>query len=231
MRFARLGLCVMACAVQAQTVPKVRNVAEFAVRRLPGAELQIIDARQAPANGLDQVAAHLEHFCQIPFKVVKKPAEKGDNGLSLAKAALSRPKEVGAVVVVVDEGEDAPRLALYPEDRFGVINATRIRAGTDEKTAAARLEKELWRAVAFIAGGVASEEPCVVKTVLTPADLDALAVSTFSPMVAMKISRSGDRFGFGKIERTSYRAACLQGWAPAPTNDIQKAIWDRAQIK
>ena len=24
-----------------------------------------------------------------------------------------------------------------------------------------------------------------------------------------------------------YEAACQQGWAPAPTNDIQKAIWDK----
>ena len=27
------------------------------------------------------------------------------------------------------------------------------------------------------------------------------------------------------IEST-YRKACREGWAPAPTNDVQKAIWE-----
>ncbi len=27
--------------------------------------------------------------------------------------------------------------------------------------------------------------------------------------------------------RTTYRKACEEGWAPAPTNDVQKAIWDK----
>ena len=28
---------------------------------------------------------------------------------------------------------------------------------------------------------------------------------------------------------TTYKSACEQGWAPAPTNDVQKAIWERAK--
>ena len=26
---------------------------------------------------------------------------------------------------------------------------------------------------------------------------------------------------------TSYKTACKEGWAPAPTNDVQRAIWDK----
>ena len=26
---------------------------------------------------------------------------------------------------------------------------------------------------------------------------------------------------------TNYKTACREGWAPAPTNDVQKAIWDK----
>ena len=29
----------------------------------------------------------------------------------------------------------------------------------------------------------------------------------------------------GNIE--TYETACCQGWAPTPTNDLQKAIWDK----
>ena len=28
-------------------------------------------------------------------------------------------------------------------------------------------------------------------------------------------------------KRSVYRKACEEGWAPAPTNDVQKAIWDK----
>lgn len=226
MRYLLPALCLMACAVRAETAPAPRRAPEFAVRRLPGAEFLIIDARAKPGIGLQPVAAHLEHFCDIPFRVVGKPAAAGEHGLALARAALARPQDVGAVVVVAEEGPEAPRLALYPEDRCGVINASRLADGADAKTADARLAKELWRTVAFIAGGVNSDEPCVVKTVLASADLDALPASTFSPNVARKINQAGERLGLARIERTSYRAACLQGWAPPPTNAAQKAIWE-----
>ncbi len=226
MRYLLPALCLMACAVRAETAPAPRRAPEFAVRRLPGAEFLIIDARAKPGIGLQPVAAHLEHFCDIPFRVVGKPAAAGEHGLALARAALARPQDVGAVVVVAEEGPEAPRLALYPEDRCGVINASRLADGADAKTADARLAKELWRTVAFIAGGVNSDEPCVVKTVLASADLDALPASTFSPNVAGKISQAAKRLGLARIERTSYRAACLQGWAPPPTNAAQKAIWE-----
>ena len=29
--------------------------------------------------------------------------------------------------------------------------------------------------------------------------------------------------------RVSYRDACKEGWAPAPTNDYQKAIWNQVK--
>ena len=31
--------------------------------------------------------------------------------------------------------------------------------------------------------------------------------------------------GIGMISFASYRTACQQGWAPAPTNDAQRTIW------
>ena len=33
--------------------------------------------------------------------------------------------------------------------------------------------------------------------------------------------------GLTTFSITSYKKACEEGWAPAPTNDIQKAIWDK----
>ena len=33
--------------------------------------------------------------------------------------------------------------------------------------------------------------------------------------------------GVVPAETATYRQACREGWAPAPTNDVQRAIWDR----
>ena len=32
----------------------------------------------------------------------------------------------------------------------------------------------------------------------------------------------------GSVRRATYKQACREGWAPAPTNDYQRAIWETA---
>ena len=35
--------------------------------------------------------------------------------------------------------------------------------------------------------------------------------------------------GVTPLRKTIYRKACQEGWAPAPTNEYQKAIWDKVR--
>ena len=42
-----------------------------------------------------------------------------------------------------------------------------------------------------------------------------------------KMINNAKLMGVAVRRRVSYRKACQEGWAPAPTNDIQKAIWDK----
>ena len=35
--------------------------------------------------------------------------------------------------------------------------------------------------------------------------------------------------GIPTLRHGTYRSACEHGWAPAPTNDVQKAIWEEAK--
>ena len=34
------------------------------------------------------------------------------------------------------------------------------------------------------------------------------------------------KYGAGRSRRYTYRQACIEGWAPAPTNDYQRAIFE-----
>ena len=33
--------------------------------------------------------------------------------------------------------------------------------------------------------------------------------------------------GIRPVVQATYKKACQEGWAPAPTNDVQKAIWEK----
>ena len=58
-------------------------------------------------------------------------------------------------------------------------------------------------------------------------DIDELQHPGFPPS-AIKICQTQMRkLGFEPKVTASYRVACKQGWAPAPTNEVQKAIWDK----
>ena len=36
-----------------------------------------------------------------------------------------------------------------------------------------------------------------------------------------------EKLGVTKMEKTTYLRACKEGWAPAPTNEVQKRVWDK----
>jgi hypothetical protein len=223
-----LTLCVTAHGVPAKkAAPRAAGRPEFVNRRTPGAAFVIIDARTSATQDLAPLVANLERFCRITCTVERKPDAKAADGYALARACLDKQQGNGAVAVIVDGPADGPALTVFPENRAGVINATRYAAGTDASTAAKRIEKELWRVLAFVAGGVETEEHCVLKPVLKPEDLDGLVASTLSPNVAMRVAANATRFGFSQVEHVPYRMAVMRGWAPAPTNAAQKAIWDQ----
>lgn len=43
------------------------------------------------------------------------------------------------------------------------------------------------------------------------------------------ILKSAGQLGIANMRPYTYKLACEEGWAPAPTNQWQKAIWDAAK--
>ena len=69
----------------------------------------------------------------------------------------------------------------------------------------------------------------VMSPVKTPEDLDAVKIEF--PMPLPLLGAIGNHMVKAGMEATVtayYRQACTEGWAPAPTNEVQKAIWDKA---
>ena len=59
-----------------------------------------------------------------------------------------------------------------------------------------------------------------------PSDLDKL-VEEVPVDISMRTIEYLSKMGVTPIQYTTYYRAVQQGWAAAPTNDIQKAIWDK----
>ena len=151
--------------------------------------------------------------------------------MMMAKNLLSN--ELFAAVTIIKDGDaDEPVLATFPENGIAVINVTPLKDGVPEAVVNDRFEKELWRSVAFAAGGIESMSPhCSLKYVKVPADLDGLDCKMLSPEVTSHISRNASKLEFGRKVTTTYRHACIEGWAPTPTNDYQRAVWDRVMAE
>lgn len=167
------------------------------------------------------VVAFLRKTYQYPAEVVKGEADQAD----VSKVG----KTAATMTIVLCEKPDSPALLISPEDMWASVNATRLARGcSDPKVFAARVRKELTRAFCFLAGAGNSMGSATVMTpVFSNMELDERFVEEIPPDVDGKFNKHLAAFGIKPWIRTTYTYACEEGWAPQPTNEFQKAIWDK----
>lgn len=151
---------------------------------------------------------------------------------SFVVADDSFPQEkVGVEVSLVDEiqGEPSCGVLAAPENGWARMAVKRLVSdspGAERRSR--RLRLEMFRAAAMAAGlGIAMNQPCVMAPVSSLKDIDMIRMDRFSPESANVFEGAAERIGISKVSVKGYRQACREGWAPAPTNDVQKAIWDK----
>ena len=134
----------------------------------------------------------------------------------------------GAVVYVIND-RSLPTILTVPEANWGVLNLHSLKSTeTQENIYYSRVSKELWRTFAYVCGVAdCSDENCLMQPVFDLTDLDKMRSRTISIEAFMRMSLRMKRLKIQTSKRTTYREACIEGWAPAPTNDIQRAIWER----
>ena len=142
--------------------------------------------------------------------------------------AVNAKKNVGLTLKVCDGDPEVP-LVIQPDNATAIVN---VKALTTDKPSRKVLEtrvcKELWRGLIYtIGGGNTYVQQCVMKQVSSLVELDALPSKTACPDAFMRVTESARALGIQPVRRVTYRQACKEGWAPAPTNDVQKAIWEQ----
>lgn len=138
-----------------------------------------------------------------------------------------------AALFIVDDATNPATILTAPESRWGIVNIAALKKDSPATDILERrIRREIWRGFSIVAGCYTTETPhCVLAPVASLRDLDNLDGNTFSPEPLTRMEKNLRRFGIKPYYRCSYKAAVKQGWAPSPTNDVQRAIWDAVQKK
>ena len=150
------------------------------------------------------------------------------DGVTCQNARALIEKNGGTVGVAVVDVEGFPTLLTAPESGWAIVNVKALSAdGPELEKLRSRARKELLRAFAHATGGAcAARAPIVMRDVANLSDLDAIPRENYGIEVSHSIGQSALAHGLRPWIRSTYRRACSEGWAPAPTNEYQKAIWD-----
>ena len=197
----------------------------FLQQKASGPQLLLVDARERPSGAIDEVARLYKLGAHLDANVEKTP--RGDKAAYDFAKSLSDSKKPLMTLVVFDGDPSFPALAVYPEERIGLVNADRLKGGEDPAAPEVRVAKEVWRAMGFISGvGFSQYENDMMQPYYTLKELDGNIHAYIQPMNMAKMGKFWKRFGVKKEARVPYLVACQEGWAPQPTNDVQKAIWN-----
>lgn len=144
-----------------------------------------------------------------------------------AKKLQGKLDDNAAARVVVVSDDTTPVLLCAPEDGWAVVNVKPLKADEPNDFAfRTRCEKEIMRGLGLALGCANSmAPPCVMTEFRALSDLDTI-VKNYGPDSQNKIFYTARFRGCQPKQYISYRRACQEGIAPAPTNDVQKAIWD-----
>ena len=144
-----------------------------------------------------------------------------------AKNAFERcralPKGAAAALYIVDS-PDMPMSLTSIEEHWAVINVTDL---NDR-----RFARQFTRGLTLAFGGVHSQfKASPMQPVSKPEDLDKLVSDGVAFDSLNGIVQSLRALGVTQAFPSTYRKAVMEGWAPAPTNDVQKAIWEEVHAK
>lgn len=132
---------------------------------------------------------------------------------------------------VINDPSDLAPMTVSPEIGRGKLN---IAALTNDLSSADAVRKllpnraklEFLRLMCYAFGVGGSQFSGNLMSATSVQDLDGM--QPFLPVdVFDKIDASAKKRGLRPEILANYYEACEQGWAPAPTNDVQKAIWDK----
>ena len=152
---------------------------------------------------------------------------------SLGKAQDDLAKYAASVLLFVVNDPGLPMTLVAPETHWAVVNIAPLLVDSPSvEKLSARYKRLFMRAASSLLGAGASHyKLSVMQNVSTLADLDALPSVGLDPQSLMAVMQNIQKMGMVPPKQVPYLRACQEGWAPAPTNDLQKAVWERVKAE
>ena len=203
----------------------------FVYKAYSGRVCSVMNAqRRVPDAPFDWTIQQIAQVLSIPMFFGRTSVRDNDN-FSPIRAAYAEVKNTGAIISVIDL-PGWPSLLVAPEDGWVQVNVAALaKDNPAPELLEKRMKQELWRAFVLLFGGgnSAMMSADLMRPVNSLADLDAKPNLAPGPEPFNVVLDGARARGITPVHRTTYRQACVEGWAPAPTNDFQKVIYD--QIK
>ncbi len=229
------ALCLAADSVQTKTRrPRRRSAPGGGLLVKPGSctgSIRFVNvASCVPSSAIEGVVQGVRGLMPLDVEAVTS-----SETFSPVSADALRTKLGATEAIFVIDDKSLPMTLIAPEAGWAAVNAAPLKAGApDDKLLATRLQRQLWRVFAQLNGAANTMFPhCVLKPVHTLADLDALSMNMVCPEPYNKMIEDLRHRGITPRRMATYRQACKEGWAPAPTNDVQRTILEqiRAEIE
>ena len=220
-----LAVSIAAGPTFAKTAPKWLIAAGGEVEKRTSEDGVFVFAnaqKRVPSSVITPIAEELREFLMLAIDV--RDIE-GTVSVSNASKRL-RDMNASAAVFVVDDPTLPTTVLAAPESGWAILNVAALAAdGSKGRWLTERVKKEIWRSFGYVNG--AGEADCMMHPIFSLKQLDSLQAGGISPEPLGKIAWHLGVLGMREIRRGTYLTACEEGWAPAPTNDVQKTIWDK----
>lgn len=172
---------------------------------------------------LNTELAEIEDLLQINISAVSSDAK-----VTVANADKELLRSKSEVAIFLVEDDALPVMLVATENDWAILNVSALaKDKPDEKKFLDRVSKEIWRVFGNLCGAADSAMGCVLSPVTTTEDLDALPSKYICPEPMNTIRSHLKHSGVKPYRKATYKEACREGWAHQPTNEFQKAIWDK----
>ena len=178
-----------------------------------------------PCETFDGQVKKLTDITQVRIKSASLSAFS----LSSTPQATMKKEGAAAAVFIIDS-PDMPMSLIAPEGNWGIVNISPFRSGNSgQNVAKMRAQTEFMRVALLALGAWLGDGASLLKKVSSPADLDALSKKGITLFELRDIMNHMLSLGVTRATSVTYKQAYIEGWAPAPTNEFQRAIIE--QIK
>ncbi|MBQ3807361.1 MAG: hypothetical protein II840_05340 [Kiritimatiellae bacterium] len=229
------AVCATAMVAVAENAKPAKTLAEHRAAMIAAAGGLVTIPDREPgvcfANGQAAVPVDVISACAKEIKDLfrVKVTVEDEKYSSIEVLAKIKPISKHGAIVAISEMPAMPAIVVAPDANWAVINISALQKDNpNAEKLALRVKKEMWRAFAQVMGSGWSVTPgCVLKPATTNRELDMVPGHTIGPDSVARIFAKIKHLNMPQGGTCTYRQAVEDGWAPAPTNDVQKAIWEK----